>query len=369
MNIKGDLTMRFFLLYAIIIIITGCTSTSKYIDDSSIDTNNNVRIHLKRPLSFAGGGNAILVVDAGLDAKHNGVIARSPSPQANSFKRVYYVGPESNKEQKQWGNKPIIGSFTRSICGVKPEDLHWTGIADYNDFTCPTKPGMYEIYTSWKNDFIHVVKNHKDSQLYFLTGSEESITKLSKINFIYEPVSIIGELANSGNIIWTRPVGTLKLYSIGCGLSCGGENSSMIIAPPLIYPLESGKEYYIHLNLSGFEISDKPIKSDVLLSADEVRDTFSGKTADWEHYKEGYSATGYFDPNGTLKGLKNGSELFERKWSVNEEGELCIHKNSNKSCRIIERSGSEYKKYKFKYGTRKHIVTYKNYVDGNPNNF
>lgn len=112
------------------------------------------------------------------------------------------------------------------------------------------------------------------------------------------------------------------------------------------------------------------IKSDGLLGSAELKVTFSGKTADWKHLKKGYTATGYFAPNGTLKGLKNGSDPFEKEWSVNKKGELCIHKKGNKSCRIIERSGAEYKKIKVQSsGDRKHIVTYKNFIDGNPNDF
>lgn len=111
-------------------------------------------------------------------------------------------------------------------------------------------------------------------------------------------------------------------------------------------------------------------QADKNLNADEVKTLFSGKTSEWKHEKKGFTASGYFGPDGKLKGVKGGSKSFQVRWSVNDSGELCIHKRKGVLCRIIEKSGDVYKKYKIKSnGKRIHVVTYKSFVDGNPNKY
>ena len=106
------------------------------------------------------------------------------------------------------------------------------------------------------------------------------------------------------------------------------------------------------------------------LNAEEVKAQFSGKTASWVQHKKGYTGTGYFAPDGKLTGLRNGADKFEYGWHVNDHGELCIEKGSETNCRVIEKSGDEIRKIKVKpNGKRIHIMTYSDFVDGNPNNF
>jgi len=106
------------------------------------------------------------------------------------------------------------------------------------------------------------------------------------------------------------------------------------------------------------------------LESSEVISLFSGKTVDWYHEKKGFSATGYFDPDGILSGVKDNGAEFQFDWSVNSKGEFCIDKSSKTICRTIIKSGSEYHKVMVKSnGKQIHIMTYRNFVDGNPNDY
>ena len=110
--------------------------------------------------------------------------------------------------------------------------------------------------------------------------------------------------------------------------------------------------------------------ADEELNSDEVKALFSGKTVSWVHHKKDNTGTGYFAPDGKLTGLRNGTDKFQYGWHVNEDGELCIDKSSETNCRVIEKSGDEIRKIKVKpNGKRIHIMTYSDFIDGNPNNF
>ena len=110
--------------------------------------------------------------------------------------------------------------------------------------------------------------------------------------------------------------------------------------------------------------------ADEELNAEEVKALFSGKTVSWVQHKKGHTGTGYFAPDGKLTGLRNGTDKFQYGWSVNDDGHLCIEKSSETNCRVIEKSGDEIRKIKVKpNGKRIHIMTYSDFVDGNPNNF
>ena len=112
------------------------------------------------------------------------------------------------------------------------------------------------------------------------------------------------------------------------------------------------------------------VVADEILGADEVKALFTGKTANWKNHKKGHTGIGYFAPDGKLTGLKNGTDKIQHGWHVNDDGELCIDKSGDTKCTIIEKSGDEIKKIKVKpNGKRIHIMTYSNFVDGNPNNF
>ena len=141
--------------------------------------------------------------------------------------------------------------------------------------------------------------------------------------------------------------------------TCNGENS---VKQPLIIKsiLFAG---FISLHF-GTAFADEE------LNAEEVKGLFSGKTVSWVQHKKGHTGTGYFAPDGKLTGLRNGTDKFQYGWSVNDDGHLCIEKSSETNCRVIEKSGDEIRKIKVKpSGKRIHIMTYSDFVDGNPNNF
>jgi len=112
------------------------------------------------------------------------------------------------------------------------------------------------------------------------------------------------------------------------------------------------------------------VVADEELNSGEVKALFSGKTASWVNHKKGNTGTGYFSSDGKLTGLKNGTDKIQYGWHVNDDGDLCIDKGSDTKCRVIEKSGDEIRKIKVKQnGKRIHIMTYSNFVDGNPNNY
>ena len=149
------------------------------------------------------------------------------------------------------------------------------------------------------------------------------------------------------------------MYLVNFLITCNGENS--VKQPQIIKSIL----------FAGFvSLPFGAVVADEGLNAEEVKALFSGKTASWVQHKKGYTGTGYFAPEGKLTGLRNGTDKFEYGWHVNDHGELCIEKGSETNCRVIEKSGDEIRKIKVKpNGKRIHIMTYSDFVAGNPNNF
>jgi len=106
------------------------------------------------------------------------------------------------------------------------------------------------------------------------------------------------------------------------------------------------------------------------LNADQVKALFSDKTVEYQHEKLGFKFVVYHAPDGTLRGSRNGQPMSELQWSVNDKGELCISYNQHNRCHPIRHADGAYQKYtRDKNGETKILVTYRRFIDGNPNDF
>ncbi|MDZ7803654.1 hypothetical protein [Thiohalophilus sp.] len=113
-----------------------------------------------------------------------------------------------------------------------------------------------------------------------------------------------------------------------------------------------------------------PAVSAETLNAEQVKTLFSDKTVEYRHEKLGFEFVVYHAPDGTLRGTRDGQLMSELQWSVNEHGELCIAYNRNQRCYPIMRDDGKYKKYTVDdNGKRKILLTYRRFIDGNPNDF
>ncbi len=113
-----------------------------------------------------------------------------------------------------------------------------------------------------------------------------------------------------------------------------------------------------------------PSVSAETLNAEQVKTLFSDKTVEYRHEKLGFEFVVYHAPDGTLRGTRDGQPMSELQWSVNAHGELCIAYNQKQSCYPIMHEDGKYKKYTLDdNGKRKILLTYRRFIDGNPNDF
>lgn len=113
-----------------------------------------------------------------------------------------------------------------------------------------------------------------------------------------------------------------------------------------------------------------PTASANTLNAEQVKALFSDKTVEYRHKKLGFEFIVYHAPDGTLRGTRDGHPMGELQWSVNDQGELCIAYNQKQSCYPIMHEDGKYKKYTLDdNGKRKILLTYRRFIDGNPNDF
>ena len=106
------------------------------------------------------------------------------------------------------------------------------------------------------------------------------------------------------------------------------------------------------------------------LHADQVKALFSDRTVEYRHEKLGFEFVVYHAPDGSLRGTRDGQPMGELQWSVNDRGELCIAYNRKQSCHPIMNDNGIYKKYTVTdNGERKILLTYRRFIDGNPNDF
>lgn len=113
-----------------------------------------------------------------------------------------------------------------------------------------------------------------------------------------------------------------------------------------------------------------PTVSAETLNTEQVQALFSGKTVEYRHDKLGFEFVVYHAPDGTLRGTRDGHPMGELQWSVNDKGELCIAYNQKKRCHPIMNDDGVYKKYTIdQNGNKKILLTYRRFIDGNPNDF
>lgn len=110
-------------------------------------------------------------------------------------------------------------------------------------------------------------------------------------------------------------------------------------------------------------------QAEITLDSEAVTALFSDKTVSYHFEKKGYDATAYYSPDGTMRGIKDG-KAFNAEWKVNGRGELCIKEGMSNKCRTIVENNGVYKKIKIKHnGNEVHVITYKSFTHGNPNNY
>ena len=113
-----------------------------------------------------------------------------------------------------------------------------------------------------------------------------------------------------------------------------------------------------------------------VLSGDEARNLFAGKTVQGYHEKRNYAFISYYEPDGTFRSYQGGSKTPRHgKWWVNDKGDICIHwqdTGENLYRKMVTDNKGNYWKVLFKKtprGTKRIlIVTFKSFTEGNPNN-
>jgi len=102
------------------------------------------------------------------------------------------------------------------------------------------------------------------------------------------------------------------------------------------------------------------------LNASEVTALFSGQTVESILDKNGRISLTYYNPNGELNQLQDGSKR-NGVWRVRDDGRICLtFAGAGEKCRIIVKEGSVYSKYIVKKnGQHERIITYKSFRSGN----
>ena len=119
----------------------------------------------------------------------------------------------------------------------------------------------------------------------------------------------------------------------------------------------------VAMAFSGASVAEK------ILTGDEVKALFSGKTVDYTIVRQGFSVSAYYAEDGSMRGLSREKKQMTGSWHVNDRGELCIEYGKGDRCRHIVEEGGEYRKYKEENGKQVHVVTYHTFTDGNPHNY
>lgn len=114
-----------------------------------------------------------------------------------------------------------------------------------------------------------------------------------------------------------------------------------------------------------------PAQAGQALNAEQVHDLFSNKTVKYHHERLNFDFTVYHAPDGSLRGTREGEPMSSTmQWSVNPQGELCITYKQRTGCHPIIRENGQYRKIGImQNGQTRVLVTYREFIDGNPNNF
>ena len=102
------------------------------------------------------------------------------------------------------------------------------------------------------------------------------------------------------------------------------------------------------------------------LDAAEVTALFSEKTVESTLDENGRVRLTYYSPNGELRQQKKG-EKRGGTWWVKQNGRICLQfEGGKKTCRVIVKEGSLYRKYIVKKdGNHQGIITYTSFRNGN----
>ncbi len=139
--------------------------------------------------------------------------------------------------------------------------------------------------------------------------------------------------------------------------------------------IKSKMSLLITLLVIGFSSHGNLVFADTL-NAEQVKALFTDKTTYATHVRKDFDITTYFASDGTLISIRKGDEQWTGKWRVESDGKHCIRLNDPYSgvakierCMIVKDDGGTYKRFKIKKnGDLKHIITYKRFADGNPEN-
>lgn len=118
-------------------------------------------------------------------------------------------------------------------------------------------------------------------------------------------------------------------------------------------------------------VSEEPLMAESIslptgtLSEKAVTRLFSDKTAQSVSVRKGRVSLTYYDPNGTLEQLRDGTKRHGI-WRVTKNGRICLaFAGSKEKCRIIVKEGKTYKKYIVKKsGQHQHSVSYQQFLPG-----
>jgi hypothetical protein len=109
--------------------------------------------------------------------------------------------------------------------------------------------------------------------------------------------------------------------------------------------------------------------AETTLISKEIKALFSGKTVSAHNAKNGYDATYYYSPDGSIRGVRDG-EPMSGEWAVIGVDQLCIKEGMKNPCRSIIENNGIYKRVKVKRnGDQETMSTYKSFTDGNINNY
>ncbi|MEA3363749.1 MAG: hypothetical protein U9Q61_10845, partial [Thermodesulfobacteriota bacterium] len=92
---------------------------------------------------------------------------------------------------------------------------------------------------------------------------------------------------------------------------------------------------------------------------------FSDKTVQSVTVRKGRVSLTYYDPNGTLEQLRDGTKRYG-SWRVTKNGRICLaFEGSREKCRIIVKEGKLFKKYIVKKnGQHQYVVRYRQFLPG-----
>jgi len=107
------------------------------------------------------------------------------------------------------------------------------------------------------------------------------------------------------------------------------------------------------------------------LDAAAIKALFIGKTVTSYHTRKDFDVKAYYDPDGTVYGIRDDS-IWQRHWEIRDDGNICIiYKERDKEfCRIIKKIDGKYYKYKVKgNGNEIRVIEYRQFEDGNTENY